>query len=79
VKINRSREGTRREILGAYMHAIVTNHDWRASESLMLRVYGRPQEKLEVSQPQSVEDVEKMSLAEIRHVRSVVEGDEPST
>jgi hypothetical protein len=25
---------------------------------------------------QSVEDVEKMSLAEIRHLRSVVEGDE---
>ncbi len=51
--------------------------DWRAGAALLERVYGKPAEKVEVSNPQSVEDVEKMSLAEIRHLRSVVEGDDP--
>jgi hypothetical protein len=50
--------------------------DWRASESLLTRVFGKPEVKLEVVQPTSVEEVEAMSLAQIRHLRSVVEGDE---
>jgi hypothetical protein len=41
-------------------------------------VYGRPIEKLEVTQPQTVEDVEQMSLAEIRQLRTVVESDSSS-
>jgi hypothetical protein len=52
--------------------------DWRASEALLTRVYGRPQEKLEVSQPRSVAEVEKLSLAEIRQLRAVVESDSSS-
>jgi hypothetical protein len=41
-------------------------------------VYGRPIEKLEVTHPQTVEDVEQMSLAEIRQLRPVVESDSSS-
>jgi hypothetical protein len=48
------------------------------AEALLLRVYGRPIEKLEVTHPQTVEDVEQMSLAEIRQLRTVVESDSSS-
>jgi hypothetical protein len=51
----------------------VEGGDWRAAEALLVRVFGRPTEKLEVTQPQTVEDVEKMSLAEIRQLRAVTE------
>jgi hypothetical protein len=60
------------EILGAYMKAIAAG-DWRASESLLTRVFGRPQEKLELALPRSVEEVERMSLAEVRAARRQLE------
>ena len=65
------------EIVGVFFKAI-KDGDWRAAEALLTRVYGKPQEKLEVSQPQTLEDVERMSLAEIRHLRSVIESDSSS-
>jgi hypothetical protein len=61
-------------IIGSFMAAIKSG-DWRAAEALLTRVYGRPEQKLEVSQPQSVEEVENLSLAEIRQLRAVVEND----
>jgi hypothetical protein len=59
-------------VIGAFMSAI-RQGDWRAAEALLQRVYGRPQEKLEVVQPQTVEEVERMSLAEIRQLRATTE------
>ena len=35
----------------------------------MLRVYGRPEQKLEVGVPSSVAEVEELSLAQIRELR----------
>lgn len=56
------------EIAAAFMRA-VEQGDWRAAEALMTRVYGKPQERVEVSQPESVEEVEALTLAEIRQLR----------
>jgi hypothetical protein len=56
-------------ILGAYMTAIQQG-DWRASASLLERVYGRPRERVEVGMPDSPEAVEELSLAQIREIRS---------
>jgi hypothetical protein len=61
-------------IIGVFIEAIKKG-DWRAAEALLQRVYGKPAEKVEVSQPQSVEEVEQMSLAEIRQLRAVTERD----
>jgi hypothetical protein len=61
-------------IVGVFIEAM-RKGDWRAAEALLTRVYGRPEQKLEVVHPQSVEDVENMTLAEIRHLRSVVESE----
>ena len=44
------------EIVGVFFEAIKSG-DWRAAEALLMRVYGKPQEKLEVTHPQTVEDV----------------------
>ena len=55
------------EILGAYMKAIAAG-DWRASESLLT-----PQEKLEVAVPTSLEQVEELSLSQIRALRGRLE------
>ena len=49
--------------------AAIRSGDWRAAEALLTRVFGKPAEKLEVSQPQSVEEVEQLSLAQIRELR----------
>ena len=62
-------------LIGSFLEA-ARRGDWRAAEALMLRVFGRPQERLEVAMPTSVEQVEQMSLAQIRHLRAVVEGDD---
>lgn len=59
------------EIAGAFMRAVESG-DWRAAEALMTRVYGRPQERVEVSQPETVEEVETLTLAEIRLLRQAV-------
>ena len=56
----------------------IESGDWRAAEALLMRVYGKPQEKVEITYPQTVEDVEKMSLAEIQQLRAVVESDPSS-
>jgi hypothetical protein len=61
-------------IIGVFIEAIKKG-DWRAAEALLQRVYGKPAETVEVSQPQSVEEVEQMSLAQIRQFRAVTEGD----
>jgi hypothetical protein len=66
------------EIVEVFFRAIAQG-DWRAGAALLERVYGRPEQKLEVVHPKSVEEVEQMSLAQIRHLRSVVESDELST
>ena len=47
--------------------------DWRAAEPLLQRVYGRPQEKGRSPQPQSVAEVEAISLSEIRALRGRLE------
>ena len=60
------------ELPGVFIEA-ARRGDWRAAEALLMRVFGKPEVRLEVSQPQSVEDVESATLAEIRHLRSVVE------
>ena len=59
-------------IVGCFLEAIKKG-DWRAAESLMHRVYGRPKEKLEVAQPQTVEEVETLSLSQIRALRGRLE------
>jgi hypothetical protein len=61
-------------MIGVFIEA-AKKGDWRAAEALLMRVFGKPAERVEVSQPQTVEDVEKLTLAEIRHLCSVVEGD----
>jgi hypothetical protein len=66
------------EILGAYMKAIEAG-DWRASESLLTRVFGRPHERLEVEVPKTVEEVNELSLREIMALRrqfEVIDGGE---
>jgi hypothetical protein len=65
-------EARAEEIVEVFFKAIAQG-DWRAGAALLERVYGRPEQKLEVAQPQSVEDVEKLSLAEIRALRLVSE------
>jgi hypothetical protein len=62
-------------IIGVFIEAIEKG-DWRAAEPLLRRVYGRPQEKVEVSQPQSVAEVEAMSLSE-ELVRRAARGASP--
>jgi hypothetical protein len=62
------------EIVEVFFRAI-RQGDWRAGAALLERVYGKPAEKVEVSQPQSVAEVESMSLAEIRQLRAVTEFD----
>jgi hypothetical protein len=44
------------------MKAIVEHGDWKAAASLLERVCGRPEQKLEVRQPQSVAEVEELEL-----------------
>ena len=62
------------EIVGVFFKAIESG-DWRAAEALLMRVYGKPQEKLEITHPQTVEDVEKMTLAEIQQLRAAMRVD----
>jgi hypothetical protein len=62
------------EIVGVFFKAIESG-DWRAAEALLMRVHGKPQEKLEVTHPQTVEDVEKMTLAEIQQLRATMKAD----
>ena len=49
--------------------AAIRDGDWRAAEALLTRVFGKPAEKVEVSQPQTLEEVEELSLAQIRELR----------
>lgn len=65
------------EIVGVFFKAIEAG-DWRSAEALLMRVYGKPQEKVEITHPQTVEDVEKMTLADIQQLRAVVESDSSS-
>jgi hypothetical protein len=44
--------------------------DWRAAAFLYERVHGKPREQVEVSGPDSVDEVRAMSLDEIRQLRS---------
>ncbi len=53
----------------------IESGDWRAAEALLMRVYGKPQEKVEITHPQTVEDVEKMTLAEIQQLRAAMKVD----
>jgi hypothetical protein len=47
--------------------------DWRAADALITRVYGKPQEKLEVSKPLADDfDLSKLSLDELREMRNRV-------
>ena len=55
-------QGRGDEILECYMKAIVEHGDWKAAASLLERVCGRPEQKLEVRQPQSVAEVEELEL-----------------
>ena len=59
------------EIANAYM-AAWKRGDWRAAEALMTRVYGRPVERVQVEAPTSVEDVQSMSLDDIRTLRAAL-------
>ena len=60
------------EIIGVFFEAIKAG-DWRAAEALLTRVYGKPVEKLEVKRPETVADVEAMTLDEIRVLRASME------
>ena len=60
------------EILGAYMTAIQQG-DWRASASSLERVYGKPRERVEVEMPETPEQVESLTLSQIRSLRARLE------
>ena len=62
------------EIVEVFFRAI-RQGDWRAGAALLERVYGRPEQKVAVAHPQSVDEVEQMSLAQIRQLRAVTELD----
>jgi hypothetical protein len=59
-------------MVGAYLTATAAG-DWRASASLLERVYGTPRERVEVEMPRSVERVETLSLSQIRALRGQLE------
>jgi hypothetical protein len=44
--------------------------DWRAADALITRVYGKPQEKVELSRQVDDFDLSKLSLEEIREMRN---------
>jgi hypothetical protein len=61
-------------IIGVFIEAIEKG-DWRAAEPLLQRVYGRPQEKVEVSQPQSVGgDVSERGACSARRAWGIAAG-----
>jgi hypothetical protein len=51
--------------------------DWRAADALITRVYGKPQEKLEVSRQVDEFDLSKLSLEELREMRNRVLSEHP--
>jgi hypothetical protein len=57
------------EIVDCFM-AAVRRGDWKAGEALMLRVFGRPTERVSVEMPTSPEQVEALSLSQIRELRA---------
>jgi hypothetical protein len=62
------------EIAACFMRGVESG-DWRAAAAMLERIYGKARERVEVTQPTSVEQVEQMSLAEIRQLRAVTELD----
>ena len=65
-------EDRAQEIIKCFLAAI-RGGDWRAAEALLMRVYGKPQEKVEVTIPQSVDDVARLSLEQIQSLRAQLE------
>jgi hypothetical protein len=51
--------------------------DWRAADALITRVYGRPQEKLELRQPQDDFDLSKLSLDELHQMKNRILAEHP--
>ena len=50
--------------------------DWRAADALITRVYGKPQEKLEVSRPDEF-DLTKLSMEELHEMRNRILAEHP--
>lgn len=59
-------------ILEAYLRSIRAG-DWRASASLLERVYGKPRERVAVEMPETPEQVEELTLAQIQSLRRRLE------
>jgi hypothetical protein len=51
--------------------------DWRAADALITRVYGKPQEKLELSRQVDDFDLTKLSLEELREMRTRILSEHP--
>jgi hypothetical protein len=51
--------------------------DWRAADALITRVYGKPQEKLELSRQVDDFDLTKLSLEELREMRNRILSEHP--
>jgi hypothetical protein len=51
--------------------------DWRAADALITRVYGRPQEKLELSRQVDDFDLTKLSLEELEDMKNRVLAERP--
>jgi hypothetical protein len=56
------------EIVGAFLQAGLVSGDWRALEALITRHYGKPQERLEVSQGEDV-DLRQLSDEELEALK----------
>jgi hypothetical protein len=50
---------------------------WKAALAIFPHAFGRPAQQMEseLTHPRTIEDVDRMSLAEIRRLRAVVDGD----
>lgn len=59
-------------ILEAYLRSIRAG-DWRASASLLERVYGKPRERVAVEMPETPEQVEELTLAQVQSLRRRLE------
>lgn len=51
--------------------------DWRAADALMTRVHGKPVERVETVNPETPEDVERLTLEEIRALKERILSEHP--
>lgn len=61
-----------RRIVGVFFKASRAAGDWRAAEALPMQGTAS-HEKVEVTQPETVEGLERLMPAEVRHLRALTE------